>query len=479
MLGHRIVEEKLALRFEHERCPAVEVLLEPWAFVVRSPRREARFSPCDTETLVTYVVAELERERRSGVRPLPLWFVAGQLLALRERGLADVNPAIARVLQATLSVSRRAPRLAGRRALYHEEFLVRDVVQHRAAAIALAFFDRRLVVTWLDRTGAGRPVDDAGHVEILRDWRGLFSPDGRSYRTLDRTLMNLPRGVPPELVCELARVRLERPPTGRAALTALLLLVGDRRFRRHPDFAGHATILQRAGEEDVAEACAILAEHLQRRLDTARTRDLRVLTTFLLDYPARFQGTLPGLVRRVIRWHAQRAMLAARAAARDAAVGAEPAWGEPVPHVAAPVPWRSRGGGRLGQAQRPSIPLPGIEGVTFLATAARIRAEGHRMDHCIADYVRDAVEGQCFLFHVVRNGSEASVEVDRQGRVRQASGPSNVDNEAARWGTRVLREWGRGLRSCDPAAGPPSLRDAALEAGQLCLDLGPPPGRGA
>ena len=40
----------------------------------------------------------------------------------------------------------------------------------------------------------------------LRGWRHLLSPTGRSYRSLDRTLMNLPAGVPGDLVCLLAHI---------------------------------------------------------------------------------------------------------------------------------------------------------------------------------------------------------------------------------------------------------------------------------
>ncbi|MBM4244888.1 MAG: hypothetical protein FJ148_13915 [Deltaproteobacteria bacterium] len=446
MLGYRFAMLDVALRICHERCPPVEVTLEPWQFVVSVADRRAVFGLCEMDRLADHVCAELERERRAGVKRLPLWLVGGHLLALRENGLGRANPAVAEVLRAVLAVTRHAPGLAGRRALYQEPYVVRDVVRHRAAAIALAFLDAHLLDGWMRTRGEDpdTPYDDDVRVAALHDWRALFSPDARTYRSLDRTLMNLPAGVPAEPVWLLSRARLERPLLGRFALTALLLLLGDRRYGRHPDAsAGHATILQRACEADVVEACALLGAHARRALDPRRARDLQFLVAFLLDYPARFRGTLPGLVHRAIRWHAQRARLEARVAARPDPDTAVAAVGRPA--SVAVKPRR-----RPGEPQLPSIPLPSIPGITFLATVDAIEAEGARMGHCISDYVDEAVRGDCYLFHVAHESSEASVEVDRCGYVRQASGPCNVENAASRWGRRQLRDWGRKLRADEP-----------------------------
>ena len=41
--------------------------------------------------------------------------------------------------------------------------------------------------------------DSATQLERLRDWKALFADTGHSYRSLNRTLMNLPGGVPHRL----------------------------------------------------------------------------------------------------------------------------------------------------------------------------------------------------------------------------------------------------------------------------------------
>ncbi len=439
MLGYRIAIDGRLLRIRHERGAPVEVEIEPWGFVVRGGGGVARFGLCEAHALAEHVLAELEGERRAGVARLPQWVVGGHLLELRERGLPHLNPTADAVIRRVLSVARRAPRLAGAAALYGETYVVRDVLRYRAAAIALAFLESDLLGPWLlahggAPDGAHPDGPDAVAMAALRDWRSLFSPDARTYRSLDRTLMNLPAGIPPRLVCALSRIRLERPLTGSATATALLLLLSDRHRGRAGDaVAGHATVFLRASEADVAAACAIPGRHTQQRLDPRRTRDLRTLVSYVLDYPVRYHGNLPGLVRRAIRWHARRARRARPAAAHLLTVPG----GSTRPPALDPTSVAT---------MRPPIALPEHSGITFLSTVAAIEREGQHMEHCIADYVKDAVCGECYLFHVSYAGSEASVEVSPDGDVRQSAGPRNVANAASRWGARVLRDWGRKLR---------------------------------
>ena len=67
------------------------------------------------------------------------------------------------------------------------------------------------------------------------------------------------------------------------------------------------------------------------------------------------------------------------------------------------------------------------------------------MNNCVASYARSAVRGLCYLFHVDHAATEATIEVDRAGRVVQAAGPGNRMNAASRWGRRVLSRWGKGF----------------------------------
>jgi hypothetical protein len=60
------------------------------------------------------------------------------------------------------------------------------------------------------------------NVRTLSGWQRWYSYSDQSYRTLRRTLMNLPGGIPPELLFQLSNVELERPITDRVELLGIL-----------------------------------------------------------------------------------------------------------------------------------------------------------------------------------------------------------------------------------------------------------------
>jgi hypothetical protein len=143
------------------------------------------------------------------------------------------------------------------------------------------------------------------------------------------------------------------------------------------------------------------------------------MITFLADYPEAHNGNVVGLAERAIRWHQKRhrdqieAMLRAYGPARMTA-------------------W-------------PPVPLPTADGVRFLDSVAAVCQEAEAMQHCVAWYVEQAVNGGCYLFHVAHRGEDATVEVGAEGRVRQSQGPRNQSNAAATYGKRVLGRWAKGL----------------------------------
>jgi hypothetical protein len=97
-------------------------------------------------------------------------------------------------------------------------------------------------------------------------------------------------------------------------------------------------------------------------------------------------------------------------------------------------------GGQRETAPLP-IPLPEVAGIKFLSTVEELLEEASSMDNCLASYAQVACMGWGFYFHVEKDGEAATIEVMRDGRVRQAAGPRNRQNSAARWGARVLQQW--------------------------------------
>jgi hypothetical protein len=260
-------------------------------------------------------------------------------------------------------------------------------------------------------------------------WRGLFSPDGETYRSLDRTLMNLPGGLSPAIVPYLAMVRLGRPLLTRLEL-AFVCLYGQGLYDRYargrdplppmPDDAldveaaqANEAVFLNARADRIKRAVRLVSEHTRNPLSPRRTTDLAFAVRFLMDYPEEHRDNIVGLAEKSIAWH--------RGAARREAE-----------KVVA-----SLGGKR--EVARPPIPPPDDERIAFLSTVEEIVEEGQRMNNCIASYAQRAVRGNSLLFHVEKDGEGATIEVSPQGYVVQAAGAHNRRNKAARWAKEFPR----------------------------------------
>ncbi len=476
LLGYRFFARGPELRIEHEFVEPVVVRLEPFAFTVHppsqdradllpdaEPRAPVSFSLCDVDRAAEHIRGAIRARSCRRVPPLPLPILHGHLLSARSRGLRHINPQAHRVQSAVLAVSPSVPRLACEPDFYSDPFLSRDVARYRAAACALVYLDDELFEPWCLRREL--PVDrrPARRIAAMREWRSLFSFTGAPYRSLNRTLMNLPSDVPTRLLPHLRSFLLERPLTDGLGLTAVLLHVGDRRGARLAQTSGQQRkVLERADRRELVAAVTAIAAFVDRPLDADRVEDLGFAVRFLIDYPHPFRGSLPGLVTRAIRWHEELRAPSRRPAPRRQGERHVP---DPPTRVAI----------RRAQPRptaRPPIPLPRVGGVEFLATVDRIQAEARMMENCIASYAASAVSGDCYLFHVRHAGEHASVEVGPLGDVRQAEGPRNSHNEAADWGADQLRKWGLELRPAQPPARPtfevqrPRLPDLP---GQLAL----------
>lgn len=462
LLGYHFVARGPELRIEHQFVEPVIVRLAPFAFTIEPPSPErsdllpdaeprvpVSFELCDVGEAAEHVRRAIGARccRRVPLPPLPI--VRGHLLAARSRGLRKINPDAHSVQRAILAVSTSVPRLAFNPVFFDEPFVARDVAQYRSAAIALAHLDGCLLPFWCRQRGLPLQEGNALRLAAMREWRGLFSPTSHPYRSLNRTLMNLPPDVPADLVPHLRAFDLERPLTDGIVLMAVLLHVSDARAARQPERVNpQRRILERASAEEIRRAVASIGHFTDRTLDAERVQDLGFSVRFLIDYPEPFHGSLDGLVRRTIRWHEdQRSPRHGRARPvparrREAHVDDAPATG--------PAPPVRLGVRAVRPTARPPIALPTMPGIEFLGSVDRIRAEARRMDNCIASYAQSAVDGDCYLFHVIYEGLHASVEVDPLGRVRQAEGPGNTHNAAAAWGAERLAEWGRQLRDPTP-----------------------------
>ena len=407
--------------------------------------------------------------RRDGYVPhwLPPWLgqrtgtaIGKRLHSWYTRQLSLASPEVLRVQRTVFAATLTTPEVLLDPGFYtasraEAPYLLEDLANHRAAGIALvnlhkfpkpAEIEHRRAYEEMQRSAEyaalaemveqcyGASVDvllgmpaprreAATAIERMQNWRALFSPTGESYRSLDRTLTNLPGGVPHSLVPYLHRVRLEAPITKRLGLLmacAYGRALADRDFLE-PDI--HERIFLSAAPDRIVRAVRLISAHTRNELSPRRARDVIFAANFMLDCREAHQGNIVGLAEKAIAWHRNEMRSQAE-------------------RIVAQL------GGACETAKLP-VPLPAklAEAVTFLETVQDVCEEGARMNNCVAFYAREAVNGSCYLFHISRGGEEATVEVGRDGHVRQAAGPSNRANAAARWGRRELERWGHGFPS--------------------------------
>lgn len=285
---------------------------------------------------------------------------------------------------------------------FRHPYIVKDVMNYRAAAVAAGLCGRLAI--------GEKGIADA--MEYMGDWKGFFSPDLKSYRALNVTLMHLPGGIPAKLLLNLIGFFLPRPITCRLELLVTILA--------HKHTVNNLRVFCFAQKEQIAEAIRRVSAHLRSPCSLRRWRDISTAIRFIGDYPDDHRGNIVGLAEKSIRWHRDR-----RQEATDRTLASF---------------------GPEKELKKPPIPLPSFAGVRFLATVGDLCQEGIEMKHCIATYARKGVMGYAYFFHIERGVECASVEVDWLGNVLQANGPHNTMNGAVKWGRDVLSQWGQGLR---------------------------------
>jgi hypothetical protein len=266
----------------------------------------------------------------------------------------------------------------------------------------------------------------------MSQWRGVYAPDGRPYRSLNRTLAKVPLRFPMHLLPALRSVRLERPIEHAAELAALLtLLCGHLDVLPAEAARSRIRIFMRASAREIRDTCSVVLAILRRNPSGRFVADLEPVLTYLNDYPEPFTGRLPALAHRVERWHRN-------------------AHNRVAPRTIATL------GGTDRETARPPIELPSDPRIHFLATVGGVVLEGKVMRHCIGHYAGQAVAGECFLFHVEYQDCAASFEVRKNGNVAQGFGPRNCYNEAVEWGYEKLNRWARELRPTGARTARPS-----------------------
>lgn len=303
-------------------------------------------------------------------------------------------------------------------------FIYRDVQNYKLAAAMLYFVLR------LQTPLSGKPVKDYGELieGQMKNWRGLLSPDGKSYPHLNKTIDGWFGSVPRQIQ-NLRELRLERalnplnikmllglgevdkerfPKEERDALSHLIQLAKPNDISmllKMPQIRGNGR--NRSSENPYQAIASYILDGI--RIEEASYQHVRSLSdAWARSYRAHEEAEQRRAIQQRKMDEAQRAGQAAWMATQTAAL----------PH-----------------------PLPEDKGIRFLASVQDVYNEHRVMKHCIDTYSKDAVLGNCYLFHIDYKGEMATAEVSASGVVKQIRGPHNNMNDACTYAGEVLKEW--------------------------------------
>lgn len=232
-----------------------------------------------------------------------------------QRLTAKADPRVLAVQKAVFAAApQHSPPLLHHPSLYRNRYLTADIQRYRAAASLVPIAEEMCEISAVDPSEIAGPQSyhgilgedgDAEVVARLADWQGLYSPTGRRYGSLSRTLMQLPGGIPCDLLRFLSWLQLIRPMTDRLELATLLLDLSDSEERGEPADQEplRLNLFQRATRTEIRQGLQQLSEELQTPLSQRRTAHIWKFVRYVQDFPDDYRGRLPELARQAIRWH--------------------------------------------------------------------------------------------------------------------------------------------------------------------------------
>ena len=265
-------------------------------------------------------------------------------------------------------------------------------------------------------------------------WLNGLAPEGKIYPALAKTIYPINYSLPRHLFGRLSELRLPRVFTNRTELLFYLSAAGHDRFRSVEHILANASV----GE--LRKAKQIYLDHhnhnilpggTQWKCSFRRYVVINELVTWLCDCPGVYpQGTnVVTLAKRSDHYH--RELGNRRHAATVAEKGVNTALSAPQT-------------------------IPNLPGITLFTESDQLFAETELMSHCVKNYVRKAVEGRSYLFHVEYEGEHATAEVS-DGQLVQIKGPKNQQNKACVYGAKALKDWAKTLPRKESGHGSSSL----------------------
>ena len=301
------------------------------------------------------------------------------------------------------------------------EFLVKDIKNGYKAA---------LIWLTIEQYGFKDSFSYSNRPES-KDWMKFYLPkDEKPYQALTKTFLKCKK-IPLKLLNAVGRYfklpkvfedSLELKIWTKYALkSSHVSFEYDQHVNPKPNLR-NLNCINTLNRPQILRARKLLETHLREKLDFRKRIDIDRFVSFLYDYPTQENCEIVTLMERSIQWHIAERQKNLERARKEAELN--------IAKVVA----------------KPPIPLP--KGPIFLDNANAILIEGNAMGHCVGSYVREAVIGNCYLFHIDWKGHKATAEVSREGRLVQIHGPYNrdKDNKAVVYGKNILTKWAKELR---------------------------------
>lgn len=346
--------------------------------------------------------------------------------------LSQIDPTVYLILKKFFSIrgpKALVPHVLLSPKIYQDKHIVNDLLNYNAIYYCLSgasYNEEGKLIFALPNTTVGNPNDNISVASS--NWREIFTKDSVTYKALNKTLDAVPRCLPANYLFWLKEYRLTEPITDRIKLRAICCAL---ECTKHNRVKLNLDCIIRSSPEQIRHAFRLYKDSLYRRpvrgnrkkarkqLEGVNLRGSKGLTPFiqyLCDYDEVHTGEIVGLFLKSHEWH--------RTGQYNYAI---------------------RGLDKKTPTKLPPIPLPQDKEIRFLATVDDIAKEGLNMNHCIASYAGNAIDGVCYLFHCDKDEDTASIMVDYNGRVVQSYGPYNHKNEASIWAENTLAHWGKKL----------------------------------
>lgn len=286
---------------------------------------------------------------------------------------------------------------------------INDLNTYPAAGLWFVIRDRKIESKdWMKLYLQREPIDWEGRVQIYNSI--LIKP----YKNLTKTLQKI-RNVRAlsTFIYYGINYQLLRPYENNTEFTLLTRCMDKRNAIMHKD------VLLKSDLSQFKRAIKLVARTTHQKVDFRRIKStVENCLSYILDCDEPHNGEIVGLAEKSIRWHRTTAERKLKEEFKD----------------------------KERKLVVPPIPLPQDNRIKFLATGQDLMNESIEMNHCVRSYIKYASSGDCYLFSVAKDGERATVEVDKNGFVKQSRGPSNLDNKASKWAYKELNRWGEKIR---------------------------------